>query len=140
MKRVALMFLSIFIVFGMYALDTDFTVTVTNIKESKGQIVIGVFDRQSSFPKEGKQVRKIVIPVTGNQVSKTIDLPNGTYGLAIFHDENGDGKCDQNMLGIPKEGFAFSNNFKPSVKAPKFKDVQFTINDNMNMKIKLLHF
>ena len=140
MKRLALVISAIFAILGVYAVDTDFTVTVNNIKESKGQIVIGIFDVQAPFPREGKQVRKIIIPVTVNQVFKTIDLPNGTYGLAIFHDENSDGKCDQNMLGIPKEGFAFSNNFKPSVKAPKFKDVQFTINDDMNMKIKLLHF
>lgn len=76
MKRLALVISAIFAILGVYAVDTDFTVTVNNIKESKGQIVIGIFDVQAPFPREGKQVRKIIIPVTVNQVFKTIDLPN----------------------------------------------------------------
>jgi uncharacterized protein (DUF2141 family) len=29
------------------------------------------------------------------------DVPHGDYGVAVFHDENSNGKMDKNVFGIP---------------------------------------
>lgn len=125
----------------VYLSGADLTVKITNIKEAKGNIVIGIFDKAEAFPTESKQLKQIVIPVTGETVTKTISsLPNGDYAVAVFHDKNENKACDRNFFGIPKEGFGFSNNFSPKVKAPSFSDVKVGISGNTNMCIKLLHF
>jgi uncharacterized protein (DUF2141 family) len=46
------------------------------------------------------------------------DIPPGTYALAVIHDENMNGKLDTNWLGIPKEGYGFSNAVKAMRGAP----------------------
>jgi uncharacterized protein (DUF2141 family) len=54
------------------------------------------------------------------------DVPEGTYAVVAFQDENGNGKVDRNFLGIPTEKIGFSNN--PSLwGAPRFSDSKFVL-------------
>jgi uncharacterized protein (DUF2141 family) len=66
------------------------------------------------------------------------NLPRGEYALAIFHDENADGICNLKLFGIPKEGFGFSNNFRPKLRAPTFKDCKVEILKDMAITINLI--
>ena len=66
------------------------------------------------------------------------DLPAGTYALACFHDENGNGKLDTNWIGIPKEGMVASNNAKGRMGPPKFDDAKFAFAaPGMELKLKV---
>jgi len=66
-------------------------------------------------------------------------LPYGELALAVYHDENNSGEIDKNMIGIPKERYAFSNNIKPTIKAPSFDDCKFSYSETSNtVKISLL--
>ena len=55
-----------------------------------------------------------------------LDIPPGTYALAVIHDENMNGKLDTNWLGIPKEGYGFSNDAKALLSAPSFSAASFS--------------
>jgi uncharacterized protein (DUF2141 family) len=50
----------------------------------------------------------------------------GTYALLVVHDENRNGRLDM-MLGIPREGFGFSNNPAMKPRAPKWEEIRFTV-------------
>jgi uncharacterized protein (DUF2141 family) len=50
-----------------------------------------------------------------------IDLPPGRYAIIVFHDENDDGRLNKSMLGIPNEGYGFSNNATGFLSAPSFE-------------------
>jgi uncharacterized protein (DUF2141 family) len=52
-------------------------------------------------------------------------LPPGKYALVCYHDENSNGKFDETILGMPKEGYCFSNNVKPTLSAPNFNECAF---------------
>ena len=52
----------------------------------------------------------------------------GAWALALFHDENGNGKLDT-VLGIPKEGFAFSRNPPLTFGPPKFERASVTVGE-----------
>ncbi|MBK7290922.1 MAG: DUF2141 domain-containing protein [Chitinophagaceae bacterium] len=41
--------------------------------------------------------------------------------IAILHDENDDGKMNSNFLGLPKEGYGFSNNVMGNFGPPLFQ-------------------
>jgi len=45
--------------------------------------------------------------------------------MAVIHDENMNGKLDTNWLGIPKEGYGFSNNARGVAGAPSFSAASF---------------
>lgn len=42
-----------------------------------------------------------------------------------MHDEDDDGELDRDLFGIPQEGYAFSNDARPSFGPPSFDDAAF---------------
>jgi len=54
-----------------------------------------------------------------------LDIKPGTYALAVTHDENMNGKIDTNWLGVPKEGYGFSNDAKAMLGPPSFSAASF---------------
>jgi uncharacterized protein (DUF2141 family) len=62
----------------------------------------------------------------------------GTYALAVIHDENSKAKLDTNLLGIPTEGYGFSNDATASFGTPSFSDARFSYDGrSLNMTITL---
>ncbi len=51
----------------------------------------------------------------------------GTYALALLHDENGNGEMDSNFLGLPQEGYGFSNDAKVFLGPPSFEAASFKL-------------
>jgi len=54
-------------------------------------------------------------------------LPPGRYAIIVFHDENDNGLLDENALGVPVEGYGFSNNAKGFLSAPSFNAAAITL-------------
>ena len=57
-------------------------------------------------------------------------------GLA-FKDLNKNGKLDKNFMGIPKEGYAASNNDRPAFSAPRFKEASFVVSADSPTTLKV---
>lgn len=112
---------------------------ISNIQKMQGDIKIGVFKSESSFLKENLALKNYSIKVIKNTTILTItDLPKGEYAISMFHDENSDNKMNTNFIGIPKEPYGFSNNIKPKMSAPKYKDCKFNFSDDKTLEIKLI--
>lgn len=121
-----------------YAQQSPLKITVTNINEMKGKIQVSLYNSEASFIKKGKEYKSMIREVkSGTETFTFNDLPKGEYAVALYHDENSDGKCNTNMLGIPKEGYAFSRNFVPKLSAPKFEDTKFKQEQGSSMVIKM---
>ncbi|MGC1633671.1 MAG: DUF2141 domain-containing protein [Gelidibacter sp.] len=122
-------------------LSTDnpqLTIHISNIKILKGELIIGVFEKEATFLKDGEAFKNYTIVV--DKATETIiikDLPKGEYAVSLYHDENSDGECNRNMLGIPKEGYGFSNNIKPKFSAPSYQDCKFQFDNNKVLDIIL---
>ena len=97
-------------------------VIVKNIRNLKGHLSIGVFKNASSFDKE-KPFKIILIAkkeIENGTLKSSIVLPSGVYGLSILDDENSDYKMQYNLIGVPKEGFGFSNYYHSGFSKPNF--------------------
>lgn len=114
------------------------TLNIINIKSVKGNVEIGIFNKAESFLSEKSQYLKKIIKVNSSKISHVFNVPNGNYAIAVFHDENGNGMMDKNFVGMPKEPYGFSNNFKPTVSAPKFHQTKFEVNGNKTINITLI--
>ena len=51
-----------------------------------------------------------------------VNLRPGDYAAAAFHDENRSGDFDTNFIGIPREGYGFSNGAEAELGPPDFED------------------
>jgi uncharacterized protein (DUF2141 family) len=142
MKKFSLPLMAAVLVFFVSMADAQtgtIHVEITGIKASKGLMSIGLYADEKGFPDNGKQYKGKDVEVTGPTVVYTFeDVPLGTYAIAIFHDANSNDKLDKNFFGIPKEGYAFSNNvFGAFGSPPDFKDAAFKLDGNKTVKIKM---
>ena len=58
------------------------------------------------------------------------DLPTGRFAVAVFHDENANDTLDRNLIGIPKEGYAFSEDAHGFAGPPSFEAAAVEIADS----------
>jgi uncharacterized protein (DUF2141 family) len=64
----------------------------------------------------------------------------GTYAVAVYHDENDNHRLDRTLLGLPAEGYGFSNNVTPLLGLPSFGSVRLRIGPgDTRITIKLLY-
>ena len=116
----------------------DLKVTVTNVKTLKGTVEIGIFNNANTFLEKGKEYKINSKVVTNNTVEFTFkDVPKGDYAISIYHDVNADKECNMNFIGIPKEPYGFSNNFRPKFVKPTFNDCKIELSNDKSITIKL---
>ena len=109
------------------ALAADLTVTVTDIRAVQGAVGLSLVDTAASWDGKAKPVLRQMQPVKGSEVVFHVtDLPPGNYAVSVMHDENGNGKLDTNFMGIPIEGYGFSNNPQVMRKAT-FEEARFSL-------------
>ena len=55
--------------------------------------------------------------------------------IRFFHDENQDKELDTNILGIPREGFGFSNDAMGKLGPKDFKEWLFDVSDDTTIRM-----
>jgi uncharacterized protein (DUF2141 family) len=118
------------------------TVEVTGIKPATGNVILSLYNKAEGFPESAEATfHTASIPVKEGKVSIPLrNTPKGTYAIAFFHDANSNGKMDYNFVGLPKEGYGFSNDAMGSFGPPSFKAASFTYTgkEKVTMKVKYL--
>ena len=100
------------------AYAADLIVTVTGVRAHKGILKLAVYDSAASWDGDGKAVAADEKTPDADEVTfRFADLSGGNVAVMAMHDENGNGKLDSNFMGMPTEGYGFSNNPKVMRKA-----------------------
>lgn len=108
--------------------QSNLTVNIKNLKNSDGDILVGLYDNDSNFPRKVSTGK--VIKVTEKEMHVTFpDIKPGNYAVSVLHDENQNKDMDQGTLGIPKEGYGFSNNVMGVMGPPSFRKASFHVPD-----------
>jgi len=120
------------------------TVRVTGARNTKGKIGVTLFQNAQGFPDDtSKAIRQESVGIDPKTMSAQVifkDLPQGTFAISVLHDENGNGKMDKNFVGMPKEGYAASNNPSKKRRAPTFDEAKFSLNTSeQTIEIKLIY-
>lgn len=104
------------------------TVRVSELRSNDGQVGCALYRSAEGFPTDpSKAAQMRWCPIKERTSTCSFDpIPAGTYAVACFHDENGNGKLDRNFLGIPKEGTVASNHAKGSMGPPSFDKAKFS--------------
>ena len=118
-------------------------VKILNIRNSIGTVACALFESSVGFPTEflRSATNVMVIKIRKSQARCDFeDIPPGTYAMAVIHDANMNGKLDTNLLGIPTEGYGFSNDAKGLLGAPSFSAASFQY-DGRNLDLTMsLHY
>ncbi len=115
----------------------NLTVTITNLKNTKGEIEVGLYKNAENFANPKLTFKKIRAKVTGNKMSVVFHkLEEGLYGICIYHDENNNTICDRNFFGFPTEPYGFSNNARPRFSVPSFESCAIKLEKQTKITIK----
>ena len=122
-----------------YLAAQNIKVSISGIRSENGQIVIGVFKDSDTYQKEEPFVNEVFpkINLDGEAMSVQFSLEPGVYGLCLLDDENNNGKMEYNFLGMPKEGFGFSDYSHTGITKPKFDFFKFTLNKDQDKRISI---
>lgn len=109
------------------ALAADLTVVLRDVRAQTGLVKAALVDSSEGWDGKARPVQATTATPAGPQATFVFkDVKPGTYAVMVTHDENGNGKLDSNMIGMPTEGYGFSNN--PRVmRKPTWDEARFDI-------------
>ena len=110
----------------------DLVIELKGIRSSEGQVLGGIHQKfpDIKFPDAKGSIASFKARAReGTIIVVFKDMPEGDYALTAFHDENNSGKIDRNALGIPTEGYAFSNDAMGFMGPPSFEDTAVTVGE-----------
>ena len=87
-----------------------------------------LFESPVGFPGEHLRVATNMMVTDVQNIQPRCNLEDvapGTYALADVHDDNMNGRLDTTWVGIPTEGYGFSNGVKALVGARSFSSASF---------------
>jgi uncharacterized protein (DUF2141 family) len=118
-------------------------INILNIENSTGTVACALFDSPVGFPIEFLRYATNIMVIKIQEAKARchfLDIPPGTYALAVIHDENMNGKLDTNWLGIATEGYGFSKDAKDMLGPPLFSAASFPY-DGQDMELRIsLHY
>jgi uncharacterized protein (DUF2141 family) len=125
------------------SLKGNLSVELDGLKSQKGQVCFSIFSSNKGFPDNGKralQAQCVKLATTPQKITFP-NLKAGNYAIAVIHDANSDGILNRNVLGIPTEGFGFSNNPIIRTGPPKFVDSAVLVaGSSTDIQIQLQYF
>ncbi len=72
------------------------------VKSTKGQLVVAVYTSKATWLDLARAAKVLrVTPRAGNVFAVLEGVPLGECAVAVFHDENGNGKLDMGWLPLP---------------------------------------
>jgi len=105
-------------------------IEITNVKHDSGKLFLALFKPNEKFGEGRPQIFQVVDVNSSDDQVAEFQVEPGRYALAIFHDLNGNDILDKNFVGIPKEPYGFSKNFRPRFSAPSFENCAFDLPAN----------
>jgi uncharacterized protein (DUF2141 family) len=101
----------------------DLRVDVAGLANARGTVMVAVFDSAGHFLKQ--PLRTAAVAAQAGKVQLLIsDLAPGDYAVSLFQDENGNGKLDKNLVGMPIEPYGFSNDAPSNDGPPGFEQAR----------------
>lgn len=133
-------FLLSFLFFWVTPVDNVYVikVNVTGFSNNDGTAYVALYNKSSDFPVYGKQLEGKVVSIKDKKCEVSFkNLKQGSYAIAVYHDENNNNKLDKNLFGAPTESYGFSNNIRPMFSAPTFDECKFYLSSDKSVNIKV---
>jgi uncharacterized protein (DUF2141 family) len=108
---------------------TRLIVNVDGVLSSEGLVAVSLYaDNRKRFLAKRGALYVGRVPARQGRTQVCIHLPApGVYGLAVYHDKDGDRGFDRTALGLPAEAFGFSNNAPTIFGLPSFDRVRLHV-------------
>jgi uncharacterized protein (DUF2141 family) len=110
--------------------DVWIYVSADGVRNGQGQVATTIYsDNPDRFLVKNGSLYVVRTPAVAGVTKYCVFLPStGVYAIAIYHDEDNSGTINRGgVLGIPTEGFGFSNNPPTLASLPVFRTVRLAV-------------
>ena len=119
------------------ALAADLSLSVADGPTANATLYVALYSAAASYA-DSKAVASQTAPMQDGKARLVFaGLAPGRYALRAFADENGNGKLDTNLMGMPIERYGFSNDAKGNRAAPGFDAAAIGVDADMQTIIHL---
>ena len=108
---------------------TWINVVVDGVRSSRGLMAVTLYaDNSRKFLVKHGSVYVGRSPAQAGTTRTCIYLPQpGIWALALYHDENANQSFDRTGIGLPAEGYGFTNNPGTLAGLPSFRSVRLSV-------------
>ncbi len=107
------------------------TIDVAELRNTKGKVMCYLYTSEKGFPDDPSKAKMNVVSAiapggtaTCEFNSPELQLPE--IAISVLHDEDENGAMKMNFIGIPREGWAASNNAEAQTFGPPtYQDAKF---------------
>jgi uncharacterized protein (DUF2141 family) len=100
----------------------------TNIRSASGEVAVTVYpDNPRRFLASGGRLLRVRMPAVAGTTPACFWLQPGVYAIATYHDANKNRDFDRTKVGMPAEGYGFSNDAPTRFSLPSFDTVRFSL-------------
>lgn len=119
----------------------DIEIEINDFKNNKGQVMISINKGPEGWPEENFIEQRFIPEFTAPNFTVIFeDMPYGNYAVGVLHDKDNNGEMTKNFIGMPKESFGFTRDYKVVFRAPKYEEANFEADSpNVTLKINLQH-
>ena len=118
----------------------ELTIAVSGVNSGEGRVYVALHraaagvkfpDMKGAVAGAWRKARKGGFSVT------FAGLAPGRYAINGFHDTDGDGNLDTNLLGIPTEGYGFGNGATGSFGPPDFASASIAVEGKASVELPI---
>ena len=111
------------------ASDTWLNVSIEGLRNGNGLVNVAVYpDDAREFLAKGGTIKNNRFNATAPTTRACVFVPRpGVYAIAVYHDEDSSRKLNRSGLGLPTEGYGFSNNPATIAGLPAFRSVRLNV-------------
>lgn len=102
-------------------------VTFTGLPSTDGVLFASLCD-EAGYPERDCHNSRITLGAD-TVTHEWMDIPKGLFGVTALHDENNNGRMDFKFYGPPAEAWGASNNPPPRMGPPRWRDIEFELQD-----------
>lgn len=118
------------------------TVQANGVRSARGEVAITVYpDDKRRFLAKGGKIARVRLKAASPVVRGCLWLPPANYEVVIYHDANGDRDFNRTIVGMPAEGFGFSNDPETKIGLPPISAARFRLapgETTINIQMKYL--
>lgn len=104
-------------------------VNVGNVRSAEGLVAVTLYaDDSSRFLARRGSLYVGRVPARAGTTRVCIHVPTtGTFAIAVYHDRDANRRFNRNGIGLPAEGYGFSNDAPALFGLPSFRAVRFAV-------------
>ena len=109
--------------------ETWLNVSVEGLRNGNGLLTVAVYpDDSRQFLAKGGTIKNNRFQASAPITRACVFVPKpGVYAIAVYHDEDASRKINRTGLGLPSEGYGFSNNPATLAGLPAFRSVRLNV-------------